>query len=113
MSRLLSACDGVLMPTRYEPGGLVALEAAASGRPVVTSAACGHAELLGDAALVVDDAEDASGFAAALDRLADAGLRRSLGRAARRCIEAYGWDRVVADLRAQYVEIARTRRAAP
>jgi len=53
MQRLLFACDGLLLPTRYEPGGLVVLEAAAAGRPVITSAACGHAELLGDAACVV------------------------------------------------------------
>jgi UDP-glucose:(heptosyl)LPS alpha-1,3-glucosyltransferase len=113
VARLLRACDGLVLPTRYEPGGLVVLEAAASGRPVVTSSACGHAELLGDAALVVEDPEDAAAFAAALDRLDEAGLRRELGRSARQRVEAYGWDRVVEALRAQYVEIARRRGAKP
>jgi len=111
VEHLLAASDGLVLPTRYEPGGLSVLEAAACARPVVTSAACGHAELLGDAALVVEDANDVDGFAAALDRLADGAARRRLGRAARARVAALGWSEIARSLRDEYVRIASERKA--
>lgn len=112
VQRLLFACDGLLLPTRYDPGGLVVLEAAAAGRPVVTSAACGHAELLGDAARVVDPADDAGAFARALDGLADAGVRARLGQLGRERVQALDWPGVVARLRREYARIAEAARPA-
>jgi len=111
VDRLMAACDGLILPTRYDPAPLVVLEAAACGRPVVTSRACGHAEPFVDDALVVDDASDAAGFAAALDRLADGSLRRRVARDARRHVEARDWRAVIDALREEYVRIARTRSA--
>lgn len=108
---LIAASDGLLLPTRYEPGGMVTLEAAACGRPIVTSASCGHVELLEGAALVVPDPDDFAGFAAALDRLADGGLRARLGRAGRARVEALRWRDVAAALRDEYADIAAARKA--
>ncbi|MPZ80295.1 MAG: glycosyltransferase [Actinophytocola sp.] len=43
---LLAAADVVVLPSRYEPFGIVALEAAAAGAPLVASTAGGLAELV-------------------------------------------------------------------
>ncbi|TDV54069.1 glycosyltransferase family 4 protein [Actinophytocola oryzae] len=45
---LLAAADAVVLPSRYEPFGIVALEAAAAGAPLVASTAGGLAELVVD-----------------------------------------------------------------
>ena len=45
---LLAAADVVVLPSRYEPFGIVALEAAAAGAPLVASTAGGLAELVVD-----------------------------------------------------------------
>ncbi len=49
----LSQADAVVLPSRYEPFGIVALEAAAAGAPLVASAAggLGEAVLDGDTGL--------------------------------------------------------------
>jgi UDP-glucose:(heptosyl)LPS alpha-1,3-glucosyltransferase len=97
-----AAADALLLPTRYDAFANVCLEAAASGRPVVTSGANGAAERLGEAGLVVADPEDVAGFAHALAELADPALRRRRGEAARRVAEGLGWDRHVQALRDLY-----------
>jgi UDP-glucose:(heptosyl)LPS alpha-1,3-glucosyltransferase len=79
MQRVYRAVDGLLLPTRYDAFANVCLEAAASGLPIVTSAANGAATLLADAAIVIDKPEDVAGFGAALSSLADPELRRRLG----------------------------------
>lgn len=48
LKALLAAADVVVLPSRYEPFGIVALEAAAAGAPLVASTAGGLAELVVD-----------------------------------------------------------------
>jgi glycogen(starch) synthase len=48
LKALLAAADVVVLPSRYEPFGIVALEAAAVGAPLVASTAGGLAELVVD-----------------------------------------------------------------
>jgi glycosyltransferase involved in cell wall biosynthesis len=90
---LMRAVDAFVFPTRFEPFGLVLLEACASGLPVVTSRAAGACESLeGDGMIVLDDPEDVDGLAAALGRLAsDTALRRHMGRSARVAAEQLSW----------------------
>lgn len=97
---LLAAADALLLPTRYDAFANVCLEAAASGIPVVTSGADGAAELLRGCANVVEDAEDAAGFAAALARLRDPAERTAQGSAARAVAERHDWGTHVEALRA-------------
>lgn len=107
LERVYAAADALVLPTRYDAFANVCLEAAAAGLPVVTSAHNGAAEILGDAGFVIQHAEDAAGFAKALDALADPGLRERLGARARQIAERHGWSSHVAALRALYARVAR------
>ena len=94
-----AAADVFLFPTRYEPFGMVIAEALASGVPVVTSSRAGASDLIrnGTSGWVVDDPEDAAGFAAAVDRvLADPAGWPELSRAARDAVRNLTWDSVAA-----------------
>lgn len=78
------AADVFVLPTLYDPCPNAALEALACGLPVITSTACGAAELItaGESGEIVF-AEDVAALAAALERMAgDAGSRREAARAA-------------------------------
>src|SRR5688572_28251192 len=48
LAALLRAADAVVLPSRYEPFGIVALEAAAAGAPLVASTAGGLGEVVLD-----------------------------------------------------------------
>jgi len=106
IERVMVAADGLLLPTRYDAFGGVCLEAAAAGRPVVTSGRAGAAEVLRDAGEVVADPEDAAGFARALDRLEDASLRRDCGEAGRAAAAGLAWPSQIEALRSLYREVA-------
>jgi UDP-glucose:(heptosyl)LPS alpha-1,3-glucosyltransferase len=106
LERVYAAADALLLPTRYDAFANVCLEAAASGLPVATSGANGAARWLGDAGLVVEDPEDAGGFAKALDALGEPALRARLGAAARARAEGRSWARCVEDLRRLYARLA-------
>lgn len=74
----LARADLLVAPSRWEGFGLVAVEAMASGVPVVASRVDGLVEVVGDAGLLVAP-EDPASLRAAIARLAvDAGLRREL-----------------------------------
>ena len=51
----MASCDVIAMPSRYEPYGLVALEAMAAGRPVLASGADGLAGHIANGAAGVGD----------------------------------------------------------
>jgi UDP-glucose:(heptosyl)LPS alpha-1,3-glucosyltransferase len=105
LERLYAAADALLLPTRYDAFANVCLEAAASGLPVVTSGANGAAGFFGEAALVVEDPEDADGFAKALDALAEPATRARLGAAARARAAGRSWSRHVEELHALYARL--------
>jgi UDP-glucose:(heptosyl)LPS alpha-1,3-glucosyltransferase len=105
VERVYAAADALLLPTRYDAFANVCLEAAAAGLPVVTSGANGAARFLAPAALVVEDPEDAVGFAKALDALAEPAERARLGAAARARAEARSWAQHVEELRALYARL--------
>lgn len=68
---IMRACDFMVFPTRYEPFGLVILEAVASGLPVITSKIAGASELLDPTTnILLDDLEDVSVLAAAMREVA-------------------------------------------
>jgi len=107
MESLYAAADGLLLPTRYDAFGLVCLEAAASGIPVVTCESAGASELMHKAGVVVKRADDIAAFSGALDRLSDAGLRETLGAEGLRVAREKSWVHHVEGLRAIYRRISR------
>jgi UDP-glucose:(heptosyl)LPS alpha-1,3-glucosyltransferase len=108
IERWYAAADVLVLPTRYEPFGNVHLEALASGLPVVTSAVAGGAEVVDDRCGAVVAAEDAAGFAAAVDKLRGRNAAE-LRDAARAAAEPFTFARQVQALEEVYRRLARNR----
>lgn len=94
LAPLYRAADAVLMPSRSESFGLVALEAQACGAPVVGADVGGLREILGaGGGTVVDNHHPAAYARAVAPYLIDAGLRRRASLAAVRSAQRYSWRR--------------------
>lgn len=80
-----SAADIFVLPTLYEPFGLVVLEAMTHGLPVVVSQFAGAAELVTHRknGLILQDPLDAREIGACLNELGDPELRKKIGAAGR------------------------------
>ncbi|MEZ5261396.1 MAG: glycosyltransferase family 4 protein [Acidimicrobiales bacterium] len=109
----LWCADAFVLPSSYEGFPLVALEAAAAGLPLLATPVNGVEEILvdGDTGLVLD--RDATGVADVLRRFLalEPAARRSMGRAARRAVERYSDEAMVAAWSRAYDEV-RGRTAA-
>lgn len=108
--RLLQSASVVVMPSRdHELFGLVALQAAQVGRPVVASALGGLREVVVDGAtglLIPPESEDALASAVA-ELLDDPEGAAEMGRSARRRASAlFGWDRFVEAYERVYWRVA-------
>lgn len=104
MPALMRATDVFVFPSRYEPFGLVLLEALASGLPVITMETVGGADIITpDCGLVLPDPDDAEALAAALKLImCDASQRNRMSQAARSTAEQYSWGRMAQE----YLSIA-------
>ena len=115
LADLLGAADVVVVPSLYEPFGIVALEAAAARVPLVVTEVGGLCDLARDGVATAAFApRDVEGLVAAVDRvLADPGAaRRAVARAARKIARDYTWSAVTAKTIAVY-ERALVTRAGP
>lgn len=93
----LAAADAVVLPSRYEPFGIVALEAAAAGAPLVASTAGGLGEVVVDGRTGVSfPPGDVPAIANAVDTvLRDPAAARSRALAARdRLAVDFDWGRI-------------------
>jgi D-inositol-3-phosphate glycosyltransferase len=107
LSTWYRAADVCLVPSRSESFGLVALEAAACGTPVVASAVGGLTTLVdhGRTGYLVDGA-DPEAFAAHVRRIAgDPLLAERLATASVLEAQAYTWRQAATELRALYDEL--------
>jgi UDP-glucose:(heptosyl)LPS alpha-1,3-glucosyltransferase len=105
------AADVFALPTLYDPFPNAALEALASGLPVVTSANCGAAELIrdGENGFVCRDSLDVTSLAEALRQtIAHAGAWSGAARAA---AEPYGIARMAGALTTLYRQLMDPARA--
>lgn len=101
---LMKAADFLVFPSRYEPFGLVVLEAMATGLPVVTAATTGAAELVTpECGVVLPDSDDTPALAEAMSRLAkcDRQQKSQMGEAARAIAEQHSW----ANMASSYVDL--------
>jgi glycosyltransferase involved in cell wall biosynthesis len=102
MPLLMRSVDMFVFPSRYEPFGLVVVEAMASGLASVVSGTFGAADFLGAGGVIVEDPNDANALAAAMQALAsDPGRRMAMGAAGRERSLAMQWS-AMAD---RYMEI--------
>lgn len=104
-----AAADVCVVPSHYEPFGLVTIEAMACGTPVVGSDVGGlqftvDPEVTG---LLVPPKDEAA-FAQAIDRiLVNPAWRHQLGKAARKRVETvFSWDGVATQLSQLYTQLA-------
>jgi D-inositol-3-phosphate glycosyltransferase len=108
LSTYYRAADVCLVPSRSESFGLVALEAAACGIPVVAAAVGGLRSIVehGRTGFLVDGGEPAF-FAAYVDELlAHASMADELGRAAAERARSFTWSTTAARLRRLYADLA-------
>jgi D-inositol-3-phosphate glycosyltransferase len=100
LAALLRDASLVLVPSHSETYGLIALEAAASGVPVIAAASGGLRESVVDGVTgIVLPLRDPRTWARAVTQvLADAGLRDRLSRASRSHALDHPWSRSSADL---------------
>ncbi|PXY20689.1 glycosyltransferase family 4 protein [Prauserella muralis] len=110
---VLAAADAVVLPSRYEPFGIVALEAAAARRPLVASTAGGLGEVVvdGETGLAFTPG-DVTAIADAVDTVladADAAGERALAAQSRLAAD-FDWARIAAATAAVY---RRTRIGEP
>jgi len=113
LAATLAAADAVVLPSRYEPFGIVALEAAAAGSPLVASTAGGLGEVVVDGETGVSFAPgDVRGLAAAVGRvLADPRAAARRARAARdRLAVDFCWTRIAEETAAVYATATRRER---
>ena len=108
-----AAADVFALPSYYDPFGLVVLEAAACGLPVVTTRSTGAGELLRDGreGFLLDDPGDAAALAQRLALLTDPQRRAAMGRAARRTAAMFSVDRNYRETLAVYAETIERREA--
>ncbi len=102
--RLLRACDAFALSSSWEPFGIVYLEAAAVGLPVVGTAVDGAPEAVidGETGILVEPGRPAKLAAAIMRLVADPELARRMGEAGMRRARQFGHERFVAGVEAVY-----------
>ncbi|HEX2271851.1 MAG TPA: glycosyltransferase family 4 protein, partial [Pyrinomonadaceae bacterium] len=94
----------IVVPSYYEPFGIVALEAMACGRPVIASRTGGLAEIVNDGVngFLVEAGNHLQLAQRMVRLLNDDEQRQSMGHAARERANEFSWDRVAQQTLALY-----------
>lgn len=108
MPQIQQASDLFVFPSRYEPFGLVVIEAMASGLPVITATTTGASDLINaNCGIVLDDCDDIDGLAIALERLkSDRTLRQEMGKVARTVAEQHSWEKMAQNYLNIFMELS-------
>lgn len=92
----MAGADAFVLPTTYEPFGIVIVEAMASGLPVVTSRLAGASSAIvpGENGFLLEDPTDVEELTAAVRMLCDEDARQRWGQRAASSVGPYEWSRV-------------------
>jgi glycogen(starch) synthase len=115
LAATLASVHAVVLPSRYEPFGMVALESAAAGAPLVASTAGGLGEVVRDGITGLSfQPGDVAGIAAAVRAVLDdpVSARRRAEAARARLRNEFDWDQIAAGTVEVYAS-ARRRPAEP
>lgn len=107
-----AAADVCVVPSHYEPFGLVAIEAMASKTPVVASDVGGlQFTVVPEETGLLAPPQDVAAFSAAIDRiLGNPQWRDELGQAARKRVETkFSWDGVASQLAQLYTQLLQEK----
>jgi glycogen synthase len=96
LERLYEAATCFVMPSRYEPFGIVHVEAAAAGIPSIGTSVGGPAQVIGTEAGRIVDPGDRPALVRALTELSDAETAARMGAAAMRRSHLFTWEAVAA-----------------
>jgi len=101
---LFKGCSFFVLPSRYEPFGIVNLEAMAAGRAVIATRVGGVPEfVLDEQSGLLIPPDDPGAMAAAMGRMMeDHELRLQLGRQGLARARAFGWDSIAEQYRRVY-----------
>lgn len=106
----LHGADAIVLPSRYEPFGIIALEAAAAGTPLVASTAGGLGEAIVDGVTGLSfEPGDVGGLAAAVRRVldnTDAAQERAVAARDRLTVD-FDWKHVAESTAQVYLEAKR------
>jgi glycosyltransferase involved in cell wall biosynthesis len=112
VAQALRGLDALVLPSLYECGGAVVLEAMAIGLPVIATRWGGPADYLDDSCGVLVDPDGREAFVAGLTRALtelarDPARRGALGRAGRAKVERlYDWERKLDAVLEIYAQVA-------
>ncbi len=107
-----AAADVCVVPSHYEPFGLVAIEAMASNTPVVASDVGGlQFTVVPEETGLLAPPQDEDAFAVAIDRiLANPQWRDQLGKAGRKRVESkFSWNGVATQLSELYTQLLQLK----
>lgn len=97
VERYMAAGDVLVLPTQYEPFGLVIVEALATGLPVITTALAGAAPaVVPGTGLLQHDPHDADELASLLQEALRSGVLDAWSAAAPAAAAPYEWSQVLA-----------------
>lgn len=104
----LERCSVFVLPSVYEPFGIVLLEAAAHGKAIVAARSAGPMSIIRDGVNgVLFEPNDSAQLAVSLTHLiGDPDYLERLGSGARESARGYTWDRIVDRLERVYLEEA-------
>jgi glycosyltransferase involved in cell wall biosynthesis len=106
-----AAADILVLPTQYEPFGIVIVEALACGLPVITSRLAGASPAVesGGAGRLLDDPTDVAELAGYLNEAADPAIRARWASGAVAAAEPYAWPRIFAQVEKVLEEALRAK----
>lgn len=110
----LHDCDALVLPSRYEPFGIVALEAVSAGTPLVASTAGGLGEIVTDGVTGMAFAPaDVAGLTAAVTAtLTDPDAAATRAQRARQMLtDEFGWSQIAQETIGVYAAAKRRERS--